>query len=205
MTRRRHLAAAVGLFAAVTAIPLIAHAHDHQIPKATLSVSDVSQPGDLKEATWLRRQAIGCSAYYRGGHEKNDFPSALKVSSSRARIFIAKLQEPAKTYVRAWRSRPRGESGGRLLRHNLDGPVVRNGELGYEVTLRLLRSRHTYLQLEAYWRDAEGCEAAGTVSEYVFWRFHTLRGCSNCGTSRNRAAPHRWGSSEVLFPPVGIP
>ena len=73
MARRHHLVLAAGLVAAVTAIPLIAHAHDHQIPKTTLSVSDVSQPGDLKEATWFRRQAIGCFAFYRGDTKRMTF------------------------------------------------------------------------------------------------------------------------------------
>ncbi|MGH2747165.1 MAG: hypothetical protein ACRDKB_04505 [Actinomycetota bacterium] len=186
---KRVAALAVGALLAAT-LPGVAGADDHVPPRAVLRVDDHTQRGRLSHSTWLRAtpDPDECIAVFADGL---GWPQALAYDSTytpQAAITLHKSAVPVEVRLEAWiESDGQGNPVGPALRL----PYVLRADPSpfdprrWTLVFAPPPSDVVFLELEASWRDEDGCTDFTDLGEqYGAWRFKLRHGtCTRASTA----------------------
>jgi hypothetical protein len=174
---KRYVAIALGLIAALSALGRSAVAHDHRPPlKALLTIGNDSSRGRPVSYGWIRPDRNDdrfCMATFADGF---GWPRARAyvAEETTGSILLPKSAPPLEVrfvaYLDGHSSGPHGPSV--PLPYVLRPATLETQPTAWTLDFMLPRTEEFFLELEAAWRDEEGCTQEPDLGEqYVMWRW----------------------------------
>lgn len=172
-------------------LPGVATADDHRPPKAVLRLDQHTQPGRISHFTWLRAtpDPDECIADFADGF---GWLRALRYKGEprQAVIRLHKAAPPLEVRFEAWlETDPQGNPAGPAvpIPYALQPRPSPLAPERWDISFTPPPTAHLFLELEASWRDEDGCTDATDFGEqFVVWRFKLRQTAGSC--TRARAA-----------------